>query len=820
MKNVLVFVFVMGIMFAPVSCKKKEDTPEDPPDTQQLELSPKTKVVPEDAGMAIMDIDSSYTFTVMKGNSYFDGLQVGDIMVAGVSDKAKYGYLRRITAITANGDALTTIQTRQATLSEAFKVGKIHFHSGQLKMGQIQEIHLAKGVHLKNRKNPDFTVFDFDIDTDFPVGNTSLNLKGNSQLTMDLFFDFDWSVEFDLDWIPVTINVDLFKTGVDVDQSSSIKVNTAEGIEVNSSKELATFVLSPIVFFAGPVPVVFIPTVSLNADINGQISSSVSLSAAEHFTGELGVKYDGDWSGIAEKTFNTDFSAPQLEAAADVKASVGPLANLLLYGVVGPYAKAGGCVGLEASPTAQNWNLDMNVGANYNVGIQVDVLGFSEDWSISDEPLCLFQVNVMHLEDEPFDDAIYITSPDDNAHITTGSELLIKTFYTGATPDEVRFLIDGTQVLADDTEPFEYNWNTEGVALGEHSIKVIEIIGGNEVSGDEATLTITNPQWEEQNLVSNVGTDGKFYDVFFLNDQEGWVTASQYTDGYILHTSDGGNTWSAYQHSWELFNTIAFVSPGEGVSVGLGGTHLFKITGSGSDVEEFGQGIPVADNYVLDKNLGLSAQVNGINLTGMDNDGNFSIIRTGFGDEQIAGITPIVNSGGATEMGFAGNKGILSVQLGGDNKVMITNDGGVSWQDYSLTALEMYDEIKNICVFNNDVIWMAGTHLDGNVPPNPVGAFVAVSNDGGINWQRISVPQATGFTSVAVVSTTEAYASVGYDSQTSEPKLYYTEDGGLSWQAITEVSGTKALTKVVFKGTDFGYAIGYDGVAYRYTNVK
>ena len=820
MKNLFVFIFVLGILLAPVSCKKKVDDTQDPPDTQQLELSPKTKVVSEDAQAAILNIDSSYTFTVLKGNSYFDGLQVGDIMVAGVSDKAEYGYLRRITAITPNGDAMKTIQTRQATLVESFKVGKLHFHSGQIKVGQIKEIHLAKGVHLKNRKNPDFTVFDFDIDTDFPVGNTTLNLKGNSQLSMDLFFDFDWSVEFDLDWIPITINVDLFKTGVEVDQSSSIKVSSEEAININSSKELATFVLSPIVFFAGPVPVVFIPTVSLNADINGQISTSISVSAAENFSGELGVKYDDGWSGIAEKTFNTDFTAPQLGAAANIKASVGPLANLLLYGVVGPYAKAGGCVGLEASPTAQNWNLDMNVGANYNVGIQVDVLGFSEDWSISDEPLCLFQVNVMHLDDEPFDDAIYITSPDDNAHITTGSEVLIKTFYTGATPDEVRFLIDGTQVLADDSEPFEYTWNTEGIALGEHSLKVVEIIGGNEVYSDEATVKITNPQWEEQDLVSNVGANGKFYDVFFLNDQEGWVTASQITDGYILHTSDGGATWLAYQHTWEIFNTIAFVSPNEGVSVGLGGTHLFKITGGGAEVEEFGDGVPIADNYLLNKNLGLSAQVNGINLTGMDDGGYSFIIRTGFGDEQIAGITPIVNSGGATEMAFAGNKGILSVQLGGDNKVMITNDGGVSWQDYPLTALEMYDEIKNICVFNNDVIWMAGTHLDGNIPPNPDGAFVAVSNDGGISWNRINVPQAAGFTSVAAVSTTEAYASVGYDSQQSEPKLYYTEDGGLSWEAITEVSGTKALTKVVFKGKDFGYAIGYDGVAYRYTNLK
>jgi photosystem II stability/assembly factor-like uncharacterized protein len=825
-KSIILSV-ILGILFSPISCKKdppeNNDNPE--PTTPEIEISPLTKVVPELARMSIMHIDTGFTFMVVNGNEYFDALKKGDIMADGVWEKAPYGYLRKITNITEE-NGIKTIQTRQASLAEAIKTGSIRMKTEDVKLGEIQSIRLAKGVHLKNTKNPEFTVFDFEIDHTFTASGSEINLQGNSKLSMNLFFDFDWSVEFDLDWIPISISVDYFETGIKVEQSSAIAVNSESGISLNQDVELAYFTLTPITFFVGPVPVVFFPVVSLDVNMNGEITANFSVSASENLTAKLGVKYDDSWGKINTIiSSNTDFSAPAIQSSIAVSTSVGPKASILLYGIAGPYAMAGGCLGLEAQPNGGNWNLDMNVGVNYNVGIEVDILGFEEDWSLSDEPLCLFQTTVLHLDDEPFDDAIYITEPANGSHVTLGSEKTIKTFYTGATPESVRFLIDGNEVAIDTDEPFEYVWNTLDYSQGTHTIKVLDIVGGEEVSSDEATIQLTIAQWEAMSLAPLVGgNDAMFNDVYFINDEEGWIVGtnnSQFSNT-ILHTNNGGANWSVV---YDMNNAapllkVEFLGSTTGLGIEFMTRELMQLNSGGSEIGIFSyNGVAVFNNYFV-WDFANSILPTGLNVITSDENG-FYVMRTSTEPGEIVQTTAYDGNNG--NILFTGNKGIVYniVNVNATHDYLISNDGGESWEQKTMSIVPFGQDLTAGQVYDNNTIWLVGTkfNFDQN-PPVADGGFVVISTDGGNTWTRQDVPIAKGFESLTMLSTTEAYASSAWDSDIDEPKVFHTEDGGFTWEAVDEISSEKGIMKVLFKGQDFGIAVGLSGTIFRYTNQK
>ena len=836
MKKLLFISLLLSIILLPTSCKKNSTPDPDPnpdPDPQQeVEVNPKTKVAPDVASLAIVEIDSNYNFTVMPGNEYFDNLEKGDIMVAGVSDKAPYGYLRKVVSIENDDSGLKTIKTEKATLIETCKVGSVHFSSGDVKISQIQKIELAKGVKLVNSKDPNFTVFDFDINKDIDFNGVNVNLNGASSLKMNLFFNFDWSVEFDLDWVPISFNVDLFETGVKVDQSSSIAVTIEDQLQYNKAVDLATFYLQPITFFIGPIPVVFVPKVVLSADMNGNVSAMVKISASENFKGKLGVKYDDDgWGKIAEKTVNTDYSAPVMDASTESNVGVGPLVNIMLYGIVGPYAMMDGCVGLNAEPNGENWNLDLNVGLRYNVGIQVDVLGFDEDWSLSDEPICLFKKNLMHLDDEPLGNNIYITAPADNSNIILGSQANITTYYTGDKPDKVIFYIDGTQVAEDAEEPFEYEWNTAGTSLGQHELKVSEIIDGEEASNDVSNVNITIQTWEMQDLSSIIGANPMTLDVFFFDENIGWISATNsMLDGILLKTTNGGATWSkVHSQAWEgPLMQFVFNGESDGVGLILGGNQCMLLKDGGATFKELipdGGEYPTFEGNLL-WNFAMSPVDGTMNViatgTEDDDDYHFYIYKVDLVDNKIIDSTSVPENTHGGIINIVGEKGLVCGlnrnNITDDLSIMVSDDGGQSWSTKTLSGLEPLDAVRASSIVNENVMYMVGAHYESY--DTPVYAFVAISTDGGDSWEKVEVPDAVGFSSISMVSAEKGYASVGFETNNEVPKLYYTEDGGHTWEPVEEVKDKRPIGKVVFKGQDFGYAIDDQGVGFRFTNAK
>ncbi len=60
--------------------------------------------------------------------------------------------------------------------------------------------------------------------------------------------------------------------------------------------------------------------------MDGSVTAVFTASASENFTGRLGTHYSSanGWSEIAEKEYEKDYVAPNLNAGANFTAHVGP----------------------------------------------------------------------------------------------------------------------------------------------------------------------------------------------------------------------------------------------------------------------------------------------------------------------------------------------------------------------------------------------------------------------------------------------------------------------------------------------------------------
>ena len=725
LKKIVKFVFILSISFLLLnSCKKKKDE-EEP--RQKIEINEQTKVMPVSSREHIESISpDTYTFVFNGTDDFINGLEVGNILVDGISEKAPYGYLRKITKITEN-KSNKQFQTELVTLPEAVPSGSIAFSTGSLKISDIKSMTLAKGVKLNMNKDPNFTAFDFTyekvmVDPDNPERKVSIS--GKTTLELDFFFNFDWA--WDIDACPtvgdpsngVCIDIKLFETGVEITQSGSISIAAEVGANFEEEIILANFLFDPWAFSVGPVPVVILPKIKVILKANGEIVAIFSASASESFTGRLGVKYENDNFGpINDWVFNKDFVAPQLEINAKVEAHVGPQASLLFYGAAGPFINLTACDKFEGTLKGNgNWDLEFGVGIAAEIGIEVDLLGWDTDYifyppkilDVSNQ-FCLGYWSLLHLENESFDDQIYIAYPTDGSGVSKDSDVTILTEFTGQTPDEVQFFIDGILLGSDTDEPFEYIWNTTDYTLGAHAILVKEFAGGDEISSDEANVVIENAHWVIEDMISIMSQSSnftRFHSMSFKGSNR-WISGTYADDeynicgftnsvGFIWYSSDNGNTWEeiyTYTHEggvcYDRIPTIYFVNDNTGYLIRHGSgwnyPRLWKTTDGGYSWNVISG--PYLSDFSVFENFYINNQGQIVGFSS-------KVHREGIVKVFDAGGT-ILEVANATLLGYRYNRSDLygkgNTILAFDRteaKYSVSHDGGNTWNNKSLPAMD------------------------------------------------------------------------------------------------------------------------------------
>ena len=250
----------------------------------------------------------------------------------------------------------------------------------------------------------------------------------------------------------------------------------------------------------------------------------------------------------------------------------------------------------------------------------------------------------------------------------------------------------------------------------------------------------------------------KFNDIFFLNDQLGWVVGQ---NDFIMHTDNGGINWqyqnSGYENSYDIkLQKVFFIDSLNGWILGSGG---LLTTQDGSQTWNYKQNIMPSsfvgyDIHFINKNDGWLVGHNGY-------DGSGEIYRT--------------------------------------------YNGGQSWQLNKKTDYDHYWSYKSIQFIDSLVGWVAGEYFQSEL---------LYTENGGESWEIIfeSPFQITDFLfqdknhGWILLSNVYGYHYLPYLHPTL---LFYTSDGGQNWEEFSIPCPN--INTIGFANLNVGWVVGYNG---------
>jgi len=336
------------------------------PSTVQLSSSDLSSLQPDPG-------DGTLVFTSPPAS--LAGVDVGMILVAGVSPGTPAGLLRAVLSVDRSGGQLV-LRTAEAPIQLAYSKlhAKLTRSTAVVAGGSAAPLRSAA---LSEDASFDVTVpFSyvlFDGDGDLTTTNDQIVTDG----TIGGGFDYSFGLDFDwggLDRLPQVVSDclksfagvlvgdkpscsidDLLpeaKVGFDVDPTihGNANVHGAAIYHFDQPVDLASTTLTPIVLG----PLVFVPTVDLTADLSGGASGTFQTGihgGAEFETSvSLSSKHPGTprFSSPVLKSTTFDLNETRITLHAEAQIAVGARLNLLLYGVTGPFAHASTYARVEA----------------------------------------------------------------------------------------------------------------------------------------------------------------------------------------------------------------------------------------------------------------------------------------------------------------------------------------------------------------------------------------------------------------------------------------------------------------------------------------
>ena len=310
-------------------------------------------------------------------------------------------------------------------------------------------------------------------------------------------------------------------------------------------------------------------------------------------------------------------------------------------------------------------------------------------------------------------------------------------------------------------------------------------------------------------------TGESFRDVFFLDENEGWVCGKN----KVFHTIDGGNNWEIKNLPGQYLSTssIFFLNSELGWTSGSydrlhrtvnGGEH-WQLVYSGYYTEV----TIIEDIEFYDENHGIAV---GGYMIGNDT----AVILTTNDGGQNWDRTTFPNFEGLRKVDYLSENTIIAV---GDNgNVFRSTDGGETWivQDIgsSLTDVHFFNEMDGIALSYSRVMhtsdgglsWEEGVYLNAGhfsfsgSTGYAVGynANIYKTEDSGKMWNLISKSKPVGtLTNASFVDTLTIWASRYNDSLLSK-----TSNGGYDWDTVN-IGASGNILDVCFLNPNVGYAI-------------
>lgn len=303
-------------------------------------------------------------------------------------------------------------------------------------------------------------------------------------------------------------------------------------------------------------------------------------------------------------------------------------------------------------------------------------------------------------------------------------------------------------------------------------------------------VTVANyAQW----IVQNSNTINRLFSIHFADSTRGLSVG---INGTLILTSNGGADWevknsNTIQHlrDCQWINTnIAFV-------VGDGGL-IFKTTDSGGtfNLKNSGTIDQLFTVFFIDENNGWIGGWDNSGLTGF-------ILSTIDGGENWTTENITIFGERIKDIYFIDlNRGWI---LGSGGTLLITNNGGNSWEEVNVTSPFSYQ--TESLIFVNDNVGF----ISGNCFSSDTCKVYFKTTDGGYNWEQRYLVAPNSPQEVFFISNDIGWL-VGYG-------IIKTIDGGETWKKLNAPE-SELLHATYFVDENIGWAAGADGIILKTTN--
>lgn len=331
-------------------------------DYGDIMIRPEAAVISEVAADCLRSEPNDDTLLFVCGFDEIAPLAEDDILVAGVTPHTPAGLLRRVVDVSLgpNGMVVTTVG---ASLDEVLGQGTLSV-SKRLTQTDLSSAVAADGARLASDCPTEFCADLLDL-TIFE--NNVGKVTANGQVAFDPHFDFSAS----FDWDTGLDELSMIQT---IDEFATFTFEATLNSELDKEKSADVFTFSPIVIWAGYVPVVIVPKIEVVAGAKGSASVGIKTEIQQEATASAGLRYQhGDWIPVQE--FSTSFpsSSTEIHANANLKGYAGPELGLYLYGIAGPYANLHAYLDLNADIHSTPW-WTLHGGLEAFVGARLEIL--------------------------------------------------------------------------------------------------------------------------------------------------------------------------------------------------------------------------------------------------------------------------------------------------------------------------------------------------------------------------------------------------------------------------------------------------------------
>ena len=331
-------------------------------------LAPITKPL-SDATTALLSSVSSdgTTYTFSSSNAELASVNVGDIIIGGISGQTPQGFLRKVTAKPAPDQMQAgsiILITELASILEAFEDLSIDFVYPIPNNNDAGFSRQPAGVQadLVDYTMPDKVLFDED-------GSA---LTVNDRIVANGSFKADPAFIFRLKIENFSLKEFYFSSTMHIVTNYSLEAFGKLDVTGRKIKLYGPILLPAFVFPPCPA-LTIVPNLILEAELSGTFEAGVKAGITDDLTLTGGVQYINDeWIMISDSL--NKFSNETLDGAvqSSLKASLGLVISMELWGTAGPYFKPAVAIKVEASSVTTP-PVTLKAGLEGNVGVSISI---------------------------------------------------------------------------------------------------------------------------------------------------------------------------------------------------------------------------------------------------------------------------------------------------------------------------------------------------------------------------------------------------------------------------------------------------------------